>query len=118
MTIVPVGDLYTFLRLEDAPRYSLKGKPFLGFTAVKTFEGEPWEVFEANGVVYNFATGLVVPIETITTITKVTPAGNRFVSPGMILPGSLTVEGERVKDYAAHFSRDRQTFLYTDVTYV
>ena len=118
MTIVPVEGHYTFLRLENAPRYSLEGKAFLGFVAKQTFEGTRGEVFAANGCVYNFALGTVVPIESITTVTTIRPAGNRFVSPGLILPGSLTAEGKRVKDYAAWFSRDRQTFLYTDVTYV
>lgn len=119
LTIVPLPNgTYTFKALENAPRYSLEGKALLDFIALKTFEGEPWEVFEANGVVYDFGKGVVAPILSVTTVTTIRTAGNRFVSPGLILPGSLTAEGLRVKDYAAFFSRDRLTFLYTDVTYV
>lgn len=119
LSLVPVGTRYTFEALVDAPKYSLAGKALLGgFTAIETFEGEPWEVFEANGVIFDFGTDTVKPITAITQRTSVKLAGNRFVSPGLILPGTLTEEGKRVRDYAAWFSRDRLTWLYSEVGYV
>lgn len=118
LSIVAKHDYFTFEFLKDAPEYSLTGKSYLGVPAVATYEGNPWEVFEENGFVYNFATGLVVPIASIVQKTVVKLAGNRYVSPGLILPGSLTDEGKRVKGYAAWYSRDRQSWLYTEVDYV
>lgn len=122
LEIVPNGPYFTFADLEDAPNFSIKGKPIeigsLPLPALETFSGEPWEVFEANGYVYNFQLGLLQPIQSVTQIVDITDGGNRFVSPGIILPGSLTVEGKRVKDYAAHYSRDTSRFLYTEVSYV
>ncbi len=118
LTLVPWRDVYTFEDLEEAPDYSLAGKALLGLNATKTFEGEPWEVFEANEFVYNFNTGLIVPIQSVTQITSIQLAGNRFVSNGLILPGSLTEEGDRVRDYSAWFSRDTLRWLYSEVTYV
>ncbi len=117
-SLVPVGNYYTFEALEDAPRHSLQGKTLLGVPAIKNFEGEPWEVFEANGLVYDFSKGLVLPIASVIQLTTVSLAGNRFVSPGLILPGSLTDEGQRVKDYSAWYSRDTLRFLYSEVGYV
>ena len=116
--LVPVKSYYTFADLQDAPRYSLAGGTLLDAPAITTFEGEPWEVFEANSVVYDFANGLVLPISSILQATKVSLAGNRFVSPGLILPGSTTAGGKRVKDYSAWYSRDTLRFLYSEVTYV
>jgi hypothetical protein len=117
--LVSVGDHYTFADLEDAPRYSLAGSPLLmGIPAIKTFEGEPWEVFEENGMVYNFALGLFVPIVGVLQKAEIIQAGNKFISSGLLLPGSITEDGEIVKDYAAWFSRDTLRFTYSEVGYV
>jgi len=118
LDLVPVDDYYTFAALEAAPDYSLVGKAMLGINAIATFEGKPWQVFEANGFVYNFTTGLVVPISTISQAIKIQMAGNVFISPGLILPGSLTADGDRVKDYSAWYSRTTQRWQYSEVTYV
>lgn len=118
LSLVSRDDYFTFESLQEAPEYSLAGKSYLGVPAIATYEGNPWEVFEENGLVYNFATDLVVPISTIVQKTIINLAGNRYTSPGLILPGSLTDEGLRVKGYAAWYSRDRQSWLYTEVDYV
>ena len=116
--LVPKGNKYTFADLEEAPEYSITAKPFLDFPAIATYEGEPWEVFEANGVVYNFALGLVVPIQSVIQRANVELAGNRYISSGLILPGSLTLKGERVKNYSAWWSRNTLRWLYSEVEYV
>ena len=113
-----VGPYYTFADIEEAPRYSLQGKELLGNVATENYEGEPWEIFEQNGLVYDFNQGLVLPILTVTTVTDISQAGNKFISPGLILPGSLTADGDRVKDYSAWFSRDTLRFTYSEVGYV
>lgn len=118
LVIASRGPDYTFGPLVQAPTFSLKGTALMDATALKTFEGEPWEVFEANQVVYDFQRGLVVPIASISQKTRVSLAGNRYTSPGLILPGSVTEDGKRVRDYAAWFSRDRLTWLYSEVGYV
>lgn len=118
LALAPKDDFYTFETLIDAPNYSLVGKPILGLTpAIKTFEGEPWEVFKENQIVYDFTKDLVVPLLSINSTTRVKLAGNYLVSPGLILPGSLTDEG-RVKDYAAWFLNSRASWLYSGVEYV
>lgn len=118
--LAPRETYYTFEKLVDAPDYSLAGKTLIDLPAVKSFEGKPWEVFEANGFVYDFTKDAVVPIASITQTTRVRQAGNVYVSPGLILPGSLTAEGLRVTDYAAWYSRSRgaDSWLYAEVTLV
>lgn len=118
LSLVPWGSFFTFEDIASAPRYSLKGKALFGNIALKNFEGEPWEVFEANALVYDFSKGLVVPIAGVSQVTTVEQAGNRFLSPGLILPGSVTADGKRVKDYSAWYSRSTQRFSYSEVTYV
>lgn len=111
------GDHFTFEDLIDAPRHSIAGGTFLGCPTLQTFEGEPWDVMRENDLVYNFQTGLVVPILTIIQTVSITPAGFYFVAPGMILPGSITDDGSRVTDYSAFFNSDRSTFKYSEIGY-
>lgn len=118
LELVPWRDAYTFAYLEEAPDFSLAGLELLGVPAIKTFEGEPWEVFEANGFVYDFSLGVIVPIATIVEPISISLAGNRYVSNGLILPGSITDEGEKVKGYSGWFSRDTLRWLYSEVEYV
>lgn len=118
LSLVRFRDSYTFEAIAEAPDYSIAGKQILGNVALETFEGEPWEVFEANGLIYNFNTGLVVPIQSIVQQVSIRLAGNRYVSDGFILPGSLTAEGDRVTDYLAWFSRDTLRWTYSEVDYV
>lgn len=120
LKLAPWRGAYTFEALKAAPSYSLAGKDLLGFKAIETFEGEPWEVFEANGVVYDFAKGQLVPILSVSTKAKVSPAGNRFHSEGLIQPGSIIQSGQRVKSYETWYLRNRSilSWLYSGVSYV
>lgn len=116
--IVQKDDQFTFEALENAPDYSIKGAPFMGTVATKTFEGRPWEVFEANGFVFNFNTGLISPIAQITQSMKLSVAGNYFVGDGLILPGSVLSSGSKIKSYFGWFSFDTMAFRYSGVEYV
>lgn len=118
LELVPKQNYFTFAELADMPDYSLAGAPLLNTTAIKTFEGPPWEVLEQNDMIFNFNTGLLVPITSIGQRIPLDAAGNYYFSPGLILPGSLTDRGERVKDYAAWFSKDTMKFKYSEVTFV
>lgn len=116
-TLVPKDTYYTFAALELAPDFSLVALPYLGVPAVKTFEGKPWTVMRENGFVYNFGTGLVVPIESVITRATVYSAGFYLVSDGLLLPGSLSADGKRVTEYTAHMVWDQAKFRYTEVVY-
>lgn len=118
LSIVPRGTYFTFEALLEAPRYSIQGAPLLNLTSTKTFEGEPWEVFEANGFVFDFSTGLLKPLLSVTQLVQIKTVGHKFISNGLILPGSVTDDGKRVKDYAAHYSKETLRWLYSEVTYV
>ena len=118
VSLVPKDNYYTFESLLDAPTYSLKGKPIGSVPALKTFEGKPWEVFKENQIIYDFTIDQIRLISSVTKTTSVRTAGNRFVSPGLILPGTLTEGGMRVKDYAAWYSRQTQIWLYSEISYV
>lgn len=119
LALAPWRDGFTFEKLAEAPLYTIAGGVLLDTPAIKTFEGEPWEVFEANAVVYDFARGLVVPIAAVTQATTISQAGEYFVSPGLLLPGSV-VEGRKVRDFTGWVSRAKGAtrWLYSEVTYV
>lgn len=109
------GDHYTFTDLVDAPKYSIAGSTYLNAVAKTTYEGEPWEVMRQNELVYNFSTGLVVPIATIAQSFNLSTAGNYFVSNGLIVPGSVKDDGSRVRDYSALYNLRGVPFKYSEV---
>jgi hypothetical protein len=112
------GRYFTFADLVDAPDFSIKGLTYLNLPGKKTFAGEPWEIFEANEWIYNYDTGKLAPIASITNVVTLYQTGTYFFSEGLILPGSVTADGSRVKDYAAWFSSDSQKFKYSEVNFV
>lgn len=117
LELVRVDDYFTFKDLEDAPTHSLVGGLFLLAPCIARFEGPPWEVMRENKLIYNFNLGLIVPRLSVVTLAKIRTSGIYYISSGMLLAGSLTDEGKRVTDYAAHFSfRDFQ-FRYSEITY-
>ena len=118
LELVSVGNHYTFEALAETPEFSLPLLPFLGVPATKSIEGKPWEVFEENKLVFDFQKGLVVPILSVTQVVNLEQVGNNFYAPGLILPGSLTKRGARIKSYETWFSRDSLSWLYSEVEYV
>lgn len=113
--IARVGEHFTFKPLSNASRYSIKGQDYLGAIATETFAGTPWEIMRANKLVFNFATGLVVPIATVTQVLEVSDAGAYYTSPGLILPGALLQNGSRVTDYVGWYVMDKAAFRYTQL---
>lgn len=117
LSIVPWREHFTFETLAMAPNYSLKGKDYLGLTPTVTIEGEPWDVFEANGFVFDFDNDELAMFSEIDQSTIMNLAGNRYVSPGLILPGSVLTSGAKVKSYTGYFSRNTLRWLYSEVKY-
>lgn len=118
LNLVGFQDFFTFEGLALAPTYSIKGAPLLGQTATANFSGKPWEVFEANGMVFDLISGSLKPIASITTQVKISQAGFYFYSEGLLNPGSLRTDGERVKSYRAHLLKGTWGFRYSEVDYV
>ena len=118
LTLVKKDNYYTFEFCENAKDYSLAGLTYLGVPAIETFEGNIWDVFEANAFVYDFVLGIVRPILSVVQKTSISLSGNRYVANGLILPGSITDDGQRVTGYSAWYSRDIKTWNYTAVYYV
>ncbi len=117
LPVVLKGDHFTFQDLEEAPDFSLAGLPYLTGVATKTYAGRIWEIFEANEFIYNYDSGLIVPIESITQRVSISDVGGYFQCDGLILPGSLTDEGQRVRDYAAWYF-GAGDFRFTEVGFV
>lgn len=112
------GDHFTFEGLVGAPRFSIEGGTFLGCPTTKTFEGEPWEVMRANGIVYDFINDQVVPIAGVLRSLRAKVSGNFYITSGIILAGSVMEDGKRVTDYAAFYEKNRAVFEYSEVVSV
>jgi hypothetical protein len=117
VSIVRDGEIFTFESLAEAPIYSIKGAPYLDVIATADFAGEPWEVFEANGFVYDFQKDLIVQSELITDIVEVNQSGNYFFADGLLKSGSVTQNGDEIKSYIGWFSDPHLRFRYSEITY-
>ena len=113
--IVSKKDYFTFKTLATAPTYSIKGDNYLGAQATVNFDGEPWDVMRANGLVFNFRLDQVVPIETVTDKINVRQGNNYYLSAGLILPGSFTNKGKRITDYSGWYLFDAAQFKYSEL---
>ncbi len=114
LMIVSNNEIFTFEELADAPDYALVGGEYLGAAVSETYEGKPHEIMRANGLVYDFSQSLVVPIATIVNMVELKNAGAYYVANGLILPGSVTDDGERITDYSAWYSK-ATGFRYSEV---
>lgn len=115
--LVRVEDFITFEGLKDCPEYSVKGSSFLGATATATYAGKPWEVFKANGFVYNFQTGLIIPAAQVVTRVALYQSLNYYFTQGLLLPGSILFEGQKVSSYLCRFSFGDNSFKYSEVSF-
>lgn len=117
--IEPIDQYYTFSQLLLAPDYSFANLKYIDDAAIAewTFEGTPWDVMRKNKLVYDFNTGKVRPILSITARLSVNDSGDYFYSDGLILPGSINKSGQRVTDYSGFFPADGSKFRYTEIQY-
>lgn len=118
IVLSPWREAYSFEQLADAPDYSIAGSTFLDAPFTTTFAGEPWEVFEANGLIYDFVLQQMRPIESVTQSVSILASGNELFANGLILPGALTPEGQKVKSYSGWYSRSTLRWTYSEVDYV
>jgi hypothetical protein len=116
--LVPCQDYYTFQLLYEAKSYSLAGLPYLGTNATVNYEGSPWDVMAANGLIYNFESGHLVPILSITTKVDPKQARGYQFTTGLILPGSVDSQLNRISGYQAQFDFEFSRFDYTSIDYV
>ena len=117
-TLVRVDDYFTFEFLSEAKDYSILGNPYLGATATETFEGRPWEVMEANGLVYDFTQNALVQISTIMQRVALNETRKYFVPSGLILAGSIDEDGNKISGYSGFFLAGSKKFKYSEVTFV
>jgi hypothetical protein len=117
LELVAFREKFTFKQLENPPDYAIKGQPYIGATATKTFSGEPWEIFKANSLVFDFTDGVVKPKASVNSLFQIEQAGHYWISSGLILPGSLTTSGKKINSYSCHFFFDSMRFRYSEVAY-
>ncbi len=115
LELVPFGSSFTFADLLDVPEYTIKGGELFDLVATATIADQPGELFRANKIVYDFNAGLFKPIASITTRVSIEQGPLYYLSPGLILPGSLTDRGERVTDYAAWYLFGEGQFKYSSI---
>lgn len=100
-------DYYTFSYLKGLKDYSLAGSFYSTGLATKTFEGYPWEIMRANGLVFNFSTGLLVPKIAIINSEKLIPANQFFLCGSRLLQaGSRDQSANQILSYDSDFDFD------------
>lgn len=117
LDLVRVDDYFTFKPLALAPEFSISSMPYLNLVANKTSEGKPWDVFKSNGFCYDFRTGQIVDINLVQAKSNVKSAGNYLVSNGLILPGSINENGQKITSYVCWYFKNDNTWVYPEVSY-
>jgi hypothetical protein len=110
-------DYYTFALLAESPIYSISPSAWLGAVTSKTFCGEPWEIMRENGLVYNISAREVQQIASITTQAQLNRLRTCWSSRGLVQPGSLTTEWEKITGYQCAFDFSNLNFYYTEFFY-
>lgn len=117
LNLVSRDSYFTFSSLLDVENYSLKGKSIGSAIGLKAFEGEPWEVFRANGLVYDFVNDLIVPISSIASQVRIEAGVNRLIANGLVMAGAFNQFGVQIKGYKGFYIRENAHWLLTEVTY-
>jgi len=116
--IVRFKDYYTFKILSELPNFSIKDLSFSNLTAKTTSEGEPWDLLDRNGFVYDFTLNQLRLFDSVTQVVDLRQAQSYFLSNGLIQPGALTIGGSKIKSYECFFSRTVNSFKYSEVVFV
>lgn len=100
--LVRNGDHWTFPALAAFPDYSIKGTALAELIAIETIEGEPWEVMQANRLVYDLDLDAIVPKETIVSEVSLPQTGSFYTADvPLIQPGAFVAFGSQVMSYHA-----------------
>lgn len=103
---------YTFPRLLNLPDYALEAKPYGNLPAIKTYEGEPWEIMREQGWVYNLTTEALAPITSISYSVKIEPATYAFIAFDVVpQAGGVNPTGLKLIDYEGELDLDAQNTL-------
>lgn len=105
-TLVRSGDFFTFAELAEAPRYSIAGLAYLGADTAVTYEGqEPWEVMQANDLMYQISESKVVLKSEINITINPKLVGDYFEAQSpLIQAGSFLANGKRVLSFDGEYS--------------
>lgn len=117
-SLVKVGTSYTFAFLQDCESFSIKNHVYKNLTAKITYSGEIWDIFDKNGFVYDFELNILRDISLVTEVVDLKRGVNYFFANGLIKPGSLTFQGDKIKSYECYFSRINNQFKYSEVEFV
>jgi hypothetical protein len=101
--LVAERDYYTFEGLKDAPSYSLTLSPYLNLPAIKTFEGEPWEVMRENDFVYSLSLEILVPKLSIIGLADLPLVGYVFRGGTILQPGTRNLLGQQILSYDGEY---------------
>ena len=114
--LAPYEDKYTFLELENPPEYSIEGDKYIGALCNKTHSGKPWEIFKANGLVFDFGSGTVIQKSLVKNIVNLDLSGAYYLSNGLILPGSMW-NNKKIHSYSCFYNFDKMRFRYSEVSF-
>lgn len=104
---VAVKDYYVFKGLETLKNYSIAGSIYYNLPALKTFEGEPWEVMKENSFVFDLTTGLLLPSLSIIATDRLKSFNQYFTADSRILQaGTRDQSLSQILSYDSDFDFD------------
>lgn len=110
--LVKKGDHYTYPLLSTLPNYVISPTPYGGFPSQYSFEGTPKEIMKEFDLVYNLATGILVPAESIAINAKLKSLAKNWISETAMIQSGTIIGSGRIRSYDAVFDFDmRKTIV-------
>ena len=116
--LVLCGNYYTFTALKNLPNYVLKGKPYGGVLATKTYKGEPYEIMRKNNLVYNPLTKMITNKLLSGELIEPKKAYNFYVLNGLITPGCYETDLRKILGFTCRVDMKELIYRYTGFNYV
>lgn len=105
-------DHYTYPTLASLKKYVISPQLYGGFPSSKTFEGTPKEIMKELNLVYNLATGLLVPKESIILSGKLVSLRTKWMSERSMIQSGMIIGSGRITSFDGLFDFDlRKTIV-------
>lgn len=111
-------DFYTFALLKAAPTYSLKGKAYLGATALVSYASSPWEILRQNGFVYDFTEMTLRPKAQIVSVINLAVTEDYWAADApLIQAGGFDSSGQKIVSYDGEIDLQTSQLRLFEVEY-
>lgn len=99
-------DHYTYPLLKDLKNYVISPNPYGSFPTPYPFEGTPKQIMKEFDLVYNLATGTLVPFSSVVLSGRLTSLGPNWMSERAMIQSGMFIGSGKIRSYDGVFDFD------------